>query len=81
MSHQQEGVSPAGVLLCILFIWFCLLGLLFLLMKDRKTVGYIQVTVSGAGFHYATMVPATHSQTAYGVNQMVNYARTLAAAT
>jgi len=80
MTYQQESMSPAGVVLCILFIWVCLLGLLFLLMKDRRTVGYIQVTVSGSGFHYATMVPAFDRRSAGSVHQMVNYARTLAAA-
>jgi hypothetical protein len=80
MTHWQEGVSAAGVVLAIIFVWFCLLGLLFLLMKDRKLVGYIQVSVQGSGFHHATMLPAAGPQSVMGVQQMVNYARTLAAA-
>jgi hypothetical protein len=80
MSHYQESISALGVVLAILFIWFCLLGLLFLLMKDRKMVGYIQVTVQGSGFHHSTMIPATGPHSVVGVHQMVNYARSLAAA-
>ena len=80
MSQYQESISTAGIVLAILFVWFCLLGLLFLLMKDRKMVGYIQVTVQGSGFHRATMMPARSPQSVMGVHQMVNYARSLAAA-
>ena len=81
MTQTQEKMAPAGVILCIIFVWFCLLGLLFLLMKERSVTGYVQVTVQGHGFHYATMIPAGHSGIVYSVNQSVNYARTLAAMT
>ena len=79
MSHWEESMSPVGVILCIIFIWLCLLGLLFLLMKDRRITGYIQVTVQGNGFHYSAMVPAVNSGSAWAVTQSVNYARSLAA--
>ena len=39
MSHYEESVSALGVVLAILFVWFCLLGLLFLLMKDGRYAG------------------------------------------
>jgi hypothetical protein len=80
MSQYQESISTVGIVLAILFVWFCLLGLLFLLMKDRRMVGYIQVTVQGSGFHHSTMIPATSPHSVMGVQQMVNYARSLAAA-
>ena len=80
MSHWQERVSPAGVVLCVIFILFCLLGLLFLLIKERTISGYIQVTVQGNGFHHSTLIPATSPDSVVSVNQMVNYARSLAAA-
>lgn len=76
MSHYEERISTAGVVLAILFVWICLLGLLFLLMKDRRLVGYLQVTVQGNGFHHSTMVPAAAFAS---VHQTVNYARSLAA--
>jgi hypothetical protein len=79
MSHYQESVSAVGVVLAILFVWFCLLGLLFLLMKDRRLVGYIQVTVQGNGFYHATLIPAG-PQALMWATQQVNYARSLAAA-
>lgn len=80
MSHYEERISTAGIVLAILFVWFCLLGLLFLLMKDRRMVGYVQVTVQGRDFYHSTMIPATSPQAVMGVHQMVNYARAVAAA-
>jgi hypothetical protein len=80
MSHYQEGVSTTGVILAIIFVWFCLLGLLFLLMKERKLTGYTQVTVQGSGFYHSTLIPAGGPQPLMVVTQQVNYARSLAAA-
>ncbi|CAM2910396.1 hypothetical protein [Mycobacterium intermedium] len=80
MSRYEESISTAGVVLAIIFVWFCLLGLLFLLMKDRRLVGYTQVTVQGNGFYHSTMIPATSPQSLMHVHQAVNYARSLAAA-
>ena len=80
MTHCQERMSTAGIVLCVIFVWFCLLGLLFLLMKDRVVTGYVQVTVYGDGFHYVTMIPAHSAGVLYNVNDSVDYARTLAAA-
>ena len=42
--------------------------------------GYIQVTVQGSGFHHSTLIPAVNPQSLWHVNQIVNFARTLAAA-
>jgi hypothetical protein len=80
MSYYQESISTTGVVLAILFVWFCLLGLLFLLMKDRRMVGYIEVTVQGSGFHHSTLIPARGPQSVIWVHHQVNYARALAAA-
>ena len=78
-SYMQQNVSVAGVILCIIFVWFCLLGLLFLLMKDQKLGGYVQITVQGKGFHHQTFVPVYGPDTFMEVNRTVNYARSLSA--
>jgi hypothetical protein len=80
MSYWHDRIHPAGVVLAILFIWVCLLGLLFLLWRDRKMVGYIQVTVQGSGFYHSTMIPALGAGSMMVVTQEVNYARAQAAA-
>lgn len=79
MSHTTEQMSTVGIVLAVVFIWLCFLSLLFLLLKERRVAGYIQVTVQGDGFHHSTLIPATY-QPIFGVQQMVNYARTVAAA-
>ncbi|GAA4908388.1 hypothetical protein [Streptomonospora salina] len=86
MTHTTQGVSQTGIVLTVvslvIFIWFCgvgVLGLLFLLMKEEKTTGNIQVTVQGDGVYHSTMVPAQGPQTLVQVTQTVNYARSLAA--
>ena len=73
-THVEEKISTAGIVLAIIFVWVCLLGLLFLLMKERRTVGWVQVTVQGQGLYYATMLPALSGPHAH---QFVNYARQL----
>ncbi len=77
MSHTEERMPPHAIVLAILFFVFCLLGLLFLLMKEKKTVGYIQVTVTSAGRHHSTMLPALGPHTFPAVMGQINYARSL----
>ncbi|MFF5401578.1 hypothetical protein ACFY8K_06735 [Streptomyces misionensis] len=77
MSHTEEKIPTHAIVLAIVFFIFCLLGLLFLLMKERKTTGYIQITVTSAGRHHQTMVPALGPETFPAIMGQVNYARSL----
>ncbi|MFH9939481.1 hypothetical protein ACH4OT_09170 [Streptomyces murinus] len=77
MSHTEEKIPTHAIVLAIVFFLFCLLGLLFLLMKERKTTGYIQVTVTSAGRHHQTMIPAHGPETFPAIMGQVNYARSL----
>jgi hypothetical protein len=77
MSHTEEKIPTHAVVLAIIFFLFCLLGLLFLLMKEKKTTGYIQVTVTSAGRHHSTMIPAHSPGTFQAVMGQINYARSL----
>ncbi|MFK4109484.1 hypothetical protein [Streptomyces sp. NPDC002176] len=77
LSHTEEKIPPHAIVLAIVFFIFCLLGLFFLLMKEKKTTGYIQVSVTSAGRHHSTMIPA-HRQDAFpAVMAQVAYARSL----
>jgi hypothetical protein len=78
MSRTEEKISTAGIVLAVIFVWFCLLGLLFLLMKEQRHVGWVQVSVQGPGLHHATMIPAAPLAAAQA-NQFVNYGRQLSA--
>ncbi|MCP3818916.1 hypothetical protein NLX86_12580 [Streptomyces sp. A3M-1-3] len=77
MSRTEERIPPAAIVMAVIFFVFCLLGLLFLLMKERTTTGFIQVTVTSGGRHHSTLVPAHHPQTFPMVMGQVNYARSM----
>jgi hypothetical protein len=77
MSRTEEKVSTAGIVLAVIFFFACLLGLLFLLMKERKTTGFVQISVNSGGTHHATMVPVSDPHAVHVLMQQVNYARSL----
>ncbi|MFD7786945.1 hypothetical protein ACFV4Q_28225 [Streptomyces nojiriensis] len=76
-SRTEEKIPPHAIVLAIIFFLFCLLGLLFLLMKQKTTTGYIQVTVTSGGRHHSTMIPAVDAYTYQWVMGQLNYARSL----
>ncbi|MFE2923373.1 hypothetical protein [Streptomyces goshikiensis] len=77
LSRTEEKMPAHAIVLAIIFFLFCLLGLLFLLMKEKRTTGYIQVTVHSGGRHHSTMIPATDPNSYAWVMNQVNYARSL----
>ncbi|MFF5564271.1 hypothetical protein ACFY7Z_04140 [Streptomyces sp. NPDC012623] len=79
MSRTEERIPPVAIVLAIVFALLCLVGLLFLLMKEKRTTGFIQITVTGGGRHHATMVPADHPDAFQRVMGQVNYGRSLSA--
>jgi hypothetical protein len=78
-TMTTSSVSTLGVVLCILFIWVCLLGLLFLLLKEERTQGFVQVSVQGDGLYHAVQIPVTSPFAAGQIEQQVNYVRSLVA--
>ncbi|MFJ4966167.1 hypothetical protein EES43_18235 [Streptomyces sp. ADI96-02] len=79
MSHTEERIPPVAIVLAIVFALLCLIGLLFLLMKEKRTTGFIQVTVTSGGRYHATMIPAMGPHTFPGVMGQVNAARSMSA--
>ncbi|MCM2412208.1 MULTISPECIES: hypothetical protein [unclassified Streptomyces] len=77
MSRTEEKIPPVAIVLAILFALLCLVGLLFLLMKEKKTTGFIQVTVTSGGRHHSTMIPAVRPDTFHMVMGQINTARSL----
>ncbi|GES30973.1 hypothetical protein AB0G60_09185 [Streptomyces angustmyceticus] len=77
MSRTEEKMPTHAVVLAIVFFLFCLLGLLFLLMKEKVTTGFVQVTVNSGGRHHATMIPVQSREQVMFVLNQVNYARSL----
>ncbi|MFC9426505.1 hypothetical protein [Streptomyces sp. NPDC056987] len=79
MSRTEEKIPTHAIILAIIFFIFCLLGLLFLLMKEKTTTGFIQVTVTSGGKHHAAMIPAHDAGTFQMVMSQISYARSLSA--
>ncbi|MFG3353777.1 hypothetical protein [Streptomyces sp. NPDC048001] len=77
MSRTEEKIPTHAIVLAVVFFVFCLLGLLFLLMKEKTTTGFVQVTVTSGGKHHSTMIPATSPHTFQQVMGQVNYARSV----
>ena len=79
MTRTEQSIPVWAIIVAILFIWTCLLSLLFLLVKETKTTGHVQVTVQGGGHYHATQIMAANPAYVQHVSQQVNYARSLAA--
>ena len=79
MSRTEEKIPTVAIVLAIVFALLCLIGLLFLLMKEKKTTGFIQVTVTSGGRHHSTMIPAMGPETFQMVMAQINTARSMSA--
>lgn len=64
-SYTRSTTPQWAIILAILSFLFCLLGLLFLIVKEDETTGGVAITVSGSGgLTYTTYVPARSRFTA-----------------
>lgn len=77
MSRTEERLPGYAIVLAILFALACLLGLLFLLIKERRTTGFVQVTVQHGGRTHNTHVPVNSPSQVADTLARVNFARTL----
>ncbi|WP_199487629.1 hypothetical protein [Actinomadura spongiicola] len=77
-TQVTDGIPVVAIVLTIIFVWFCLLGLLFLLMKERRYLGFVTVSVTGPGFHHAAQFPPGPQSGAWAA-QMVGQARAITA--
>lgn len=72
-----ESIPAWAIVMTILFVWLCLLGLLFLLAKERRYAGFVVVTVVGEGLYHSVQFPAGPAIAGW-VTARVNQARSLA---
>jgi len=78
-TMMTESIPAYAIVLAILFFIFCLLGLLFLLIKERKVTGFMQVSVQGPGLYHMTQIPISHPGQIVEVEHRVGYIRSLIA--
>jgi len=78
-TQVSEGIPPVAVILTIVFVWFCLIGLLFLLMKEKRYTGFVSITVTGNGLYHSVQFPSSQHTGAWAAD-VVGRARAITAA-
>lgn len=81
LSTTSQAIPTWAIVCAIVFFVFCFLGLLFLLAKEDKTQGSVQVTAHGPGFVHTCTIPVSSVAQVADINARVNYVRTLTAST
>ncbi|TYB35933.1 hypothetical protein FXF50_21650 [Micromonospora sp. AP08] len=76
--QKEEKVATWAVVAAILG-FFCLtvFSLLFLLVKETRHHGTVQVTVTNGGHQYVARIPVSDQFQVQQINNQVNYARSL----
>jgi len=80
MTRTESKIPAWAIVLAIIFALLCLLGLLFLLVKETQTTGYVEVSVQAGTLFHATQVPVSTPYQVAQIRQQVSQAQTLAAA-
>jgi hypothetical protein len=80
MSRTHQRIPSWAIVCAVLFFIFCLLGLLFLLVKEEYTEGSVQVVVQGPRLVHTVQLPVWSPAQVMEYSQQVNYARALSAA-
>jgi hypothetical protein len=62
------------------FAFACLLGLLFLLIKEDRMTGYVEVSVHSGNLFHVTQLPAQSPQAVLSARQLVAQAQSMTAA-
>jgi hypothetical protein len=78
---QREEKVATWAIVCAILGFFCLtiFSLLFLLIKETRHYGTVQVTVTSGGRQYVARIPVTDQGQVVHINNQVNYARSLSA--
>jgi len=79
MTRTESKIPSWAIILAIVFAIFCLIGLLFLLVKEQQTTGYVDVSVRSDNLYHQTQVPISSPEAVAHVRQQVAYVQSLAA--
>ena len=77
-TRVEEGIPTYAIVLAVLFALACLLGLLFLLIKERKLVGYVEVTVRAGETYHVAQIPVRHVGEVDAIRHQVHQAQSMA---
>lgn len=79
LSHTRHSIPAWAIVCAVLFFLFCFLGLLFLLVKETRTEGHVQVVVQGPRLLHTVHLPVWSVDQVHDYNARVNYARSISA--
>jgi hypothetical protein len=79
--QSTSGIPTWAIVMAVLLFLLCFLGLLFLLVKEERTIGWVQVSVQAPGAFHATQIPVNNRLQIGAIHQQVNYVRSLVAMT
>jgi hypothetical protein len=79
MTRTESKIPTWAIVLAIVFAIFCLLGLFFLLVKERVTTGYVDVSVRSGELYHRTQVPVSNEYQVAQTRALVAQAQSLAA--
>jgi hypothetical protein len=74
-TYVTESIPAWAIVCAILFFIFCLLGLLFLLVKERRLYGSMQVSIQGPGLSHSTYIPVNSEIQIFQINNSVDWIR------
>lgn len=74
-TYVTESIPGWAILMAILTFLLCLLGLLFLLVKERRLYGAMQVSVQGPGLSHSTYIPVSSELQIFQINNSVDWIR------
>ena len=78
-TTTAQKIPTYAIVLAVVFAIFCLLGLLFLLLKEEVTTGYVLVTVRSGDLYYSCQIPCGNQQAITSVRAAVTQAQSAAA--
>ena len=80
LAHTWQTIPTWAVVVAVVGATFtCFLSLLFLLVKEDKTQGWVHVTVQAPGFMHVTQLPVYEAREVTDFAARVDYARSLSA--
>jgi hypothetical protein len=80
LTRTTRAIPTWAIVCAVVFFFVCFLGLLFLLAKEERTEGSVQIVVQGPGMLHQLQVPVFSVMQVQDYNARVGYARSLSAA-
>jgi hypothetical protein len=77
-TRIQQRIPTVAIVLAVVFAFVCLLGLLFLLMKEDYVTGYVEVRVTADDLDHWTQVPINATSEVVQKHAIVSQAQAMA---